>query len=57
MIISDASEVVGRGFTTSPVKYHQYPGDALSMPHTKNEHAAGILRLHLYLIYYRDMVK
>ena len=35
MIISDASEVVGRGFTTSPVKYHQYPGDALSMPHTK----------------------
>lgn len=35
MIISDASEVVGRGFTTSPVKFHQYPGDALSMPHTK----------------------
>lgn len=35
MIISDASEVVGRGFTSSPVKYHQYPGDALSMPHTQ----------------------
>lgn len=34
MIISDASEVVGRGFTTSPVKFHQYPGDALSIPHT-----------------------
>ena len=25
MIISDASEVVGRGFTSSPVKFHQYP--------------------------------
>ncbi|OKY52746.1 YitT family protein [Megasphaera cerevisiae] len=35
MIISDASEVVGRGFTAPPVKYHSYPGDALSMPHTK----------------------
>lgn len=35
MIISDASEVVGRGFTGPSVKYHQYPGDALSMPHTK----------------------
>ncbi|MCH4166197.1 MAG: YitT family protein [Megasphaera sp.] len=35
MIISDASEVVGRGFTAPSVKYHQYPGDSLSMPHTK----------------------
>jgi uncharacterized membrane-anchored protein YitT (DUF2179 family) len=35
MIISDASEVVGRGFTAPPVKYHQYPGDSMSMPHTK----------------------
>lgn len=35
MIISDASEVIGRGFTAPPVKYHAYPGDALSMPHIK----------------------
>ena len=35
MIISDASEVVGRGFTGPSVKYHDSPGDALKMPRTK----------------------
>lgn len=35
MIISDASEVIGRGFTTAPVKFHEYPGDALAIPRTK----------------------
>ncbi len=35
MIISDASEVIGRGFTGPAVKYHEYPGDALSIPRTK----------------------
>lgn len=35
MIISDASEVVGRGFTAPSVKYHTYPGDSLAMPHTR----------------------
>lgn len=35
MIISDASEVVGRGFTGPSAKYHDSPGDALTMPRTK----------------------
>ncbi|WP_301860054.1 YitT family protein [uncultured Megasphaera sp.] len=35
MIISDASEVVGRGFTGPKIKYHAYPGDSMSMPRTK----------------------
>lgn len=36
MIISDASEVVGRGFTGPAVHYHAYPGADMVMPHTKN---------------------
>lgn len=37
MIISDASEVVGRGFTgpTEKVRYHDSPGASMSMPRTK----------------------
>ncbi len=37
MIISDASEVVGRGFTgpEKKMKYHDNPGAALSIPRTK----------------------
>ncbi len=35
IIISDASEVVGKGFTAPPVKYHESPGESLSLPRTK----------------------
>lgn len=35
MIISDASEVVGKGFSAPSVQFHTYPGDSLAMPHTK----------------------
>ena len=37
MIISDASEVVGRGFTGPSVKakYHDHPGASMSIPRTK----------------------
>ncbi|MUP59176.1 YitT family protein [uncultured Megasphaera sp.] len=35
MIISDASEVVGRGFTIPAPKYHTHPGDSLVMPRTR----------------------
>lgn len=35
MIISDASEVIGSGFTTPPVKFHESPGEALSIPRIK----------------------
>lgn len=37
MIISDASEVVGKGFTGPSVKFHENPGGSMTMPHIKNK--------------------